>query len=122
MAFQAPRHAVRLGLIDHRHVIDLPVATEATDPAIHVRRVIVKNVIGRAMELHPFDRLSGFPTRPDRLELRIVLLHLRMAVHAGLGVRKIRVRRHFDEAVAITAIHPELRHVESCGNGTGWTG
>ena len=89
MAFQAPGHAVRLGVINHRHVIDRAVATETTDPAIHVRGVIVINVIGRAMELHPLDRLAGFPALPYRLELRIVLLHLGVAVHAGLRVRQI---------------------------------
>src|ERR1700737_1055067 len=35
-----------------------------------------------------------------------------MAVHAGLRVRQIRMRRDFDKAVAITAIHPELGHVD----------
>src|SRR5450755_4866331 len=92
MAFEAPRHAVRLGMIDDRHVIDLPMATRATDPAIHVRGVIVIHVIGRAMELHPLDRLSGFPTRPHRLKLRIVFLLLRMTRHTRLCVWKIRMR------------------------------
>ena len=112
MAFQAPRHAVRFGVINHRHVIDLAVATAATDPAIHVRGVIVKNVIGRAMNLHPLDRVTRFPARPHRLELRIIFLHLRVAIHAGLRVRHIRMRRDIDKAVAITAIHPELRDVK----------
>ena len=77
MAFQTPRHAVRLGVIDDRHVIDLAVATRAADPAIHMRRVIIKNVIGRAMKLHPLDRLARLPARPHRFELRIIFLHLR---------------------------------------------
>ena len=112
MAFEAPRHAVRLGVINHRHVIDLAVANRTTDPAIHVRGVIVKNVIRRAMNLHPLNRLSRFPTRPHRFELRIIFLHLRMAGHARLRVRHIRMRRDIHEAVAIAAIHPELRDVE----------
>ncbi len=111
MAFEAPGHAVRLGMIDDRHVIDLAVAARATDPAVHVRGVIVINVIGRAMELHPLDRLAGFPARPHRLQFRIVLLHLGMASHAGLGVGQIRMRGHVDKTVAITAIHSELRDV-----------
>ena len=34
-----------------------------------------------------------------------------MAVHTGLRVWDIRVRRDFDETVTITAIHPELSNV-----------
>ena len=63
------------------------------------------------MNLYPRHRLAGLPAVAHRLELRIVLLHLRVAVHADLRVGHVRVRRHFDEAVAITAIHPELRDV-----------
>ena len=37
MTFQTPGHAVRLRVINHRHVIDLAVATRAANPAIHVR-------------------------------------------------------------------------------------
>ena len=83
----------------------------AADAAIHVRRVIVENVVRRAMNLHPLDRLARLPARAHRLELRVILLHLLVAGHAGLRVRQIRMRRHVDEAVAITAIHPELLHV-----------
>src|SRR5947207_4318681 len=61
MAIQAPRHAVWLGDINHRHVIDCSVATETTDPAIHVRGVIVINVINRTIEPYPFDRLAALP-------------------------------------------------------------
>src|SRR4029450_8357150 len=45
MAIQAPRHAVGLGDVPLRHVIDRAVAAETADAAIHVRRVIVINVI-----------------------------------------------------------------------------
>src|SRR5260370_42325210 len=112
VTFQAPRHAVRFGMINYRHVVDGAVTTKTTDPAIDVRGVIVETVIGRAMQLPPFDRVSGFRTRPHRLELWIVLLHLAVAVHARLRIGQIRMRRHFDEAVAITAIHPELRDMD----------
>jgi hypothetical protein len=93
-------------------VIDLAMAARATDPAIHMRSVIVKNVIRRAMELDPFDGLPGLPAGADRFQFRIVLLDLLMARHAGLRVRQIRMRGDIDEAVAITAIHPELRDVD----------
>ena len=89
VAFQTPGHAVRFRMIDHRHVIDLAVTTETTDPAVNVRRVIVENVIGRAMNLHPLDRLAAFPTVTHGLELGIIFLHLGMAVHARLRVGQI---------------------------------
>ena len=64
------------------------------------------------MDLHPFHWLSGFPARANRLEFRILFLHLGVTRHASLGVREVRVRGHVHEAVAITAIHPELRDAQ----------
>jgi len=119
MAFEAPRHAMRFGLIDDRHLIDLTMAARAADPTIHVRGVIIINVIGRAMDLHPLNRQSGFPARPHRLKFRILFLHLRMTRHARLGVWKIRMRGHIDKTMAIAAIHPELRNVQIMRKG-GW--
>src|SRR5947207_6170364 len=37
MAIQAPRHAVGLGDVHHRHVIDWAVASEAADAPVYVR-------------------------------------------------------------------------------------
>ena len=112
MAFQAPCHAVRLGQIHRRHMINGAVATETTNAAIHVRRVIVINVIDGAIDPHPLHRVTRFPARPHRLQFRIIFLHLCMAIHAGLGVRHIRLGRHFHKAVAIPAIHSQLRDVD----------
>jgi len=122
MEFEAQRCAVWFGMINDPHLIDLPMAARATDAAIHVRGVIVISVIGRPMELHPLHRLSGFPTRPDRLEFRILFLHLGMTGHAGLRVWKIRMRGHIDETMAIATIHPELRDVQIMRerNGLDW--
>ncbi len=111
MTLQAPPHAVWFGLINHRHVIDGTVATETTDAPVHVRRVIVIDIIDRAMDPHPIDRLTCLPAHPHGLQLRVVLLHLRVAVHADLRVRHIRLRRDFHKAVTIPAIHSELRNV-----------
>lgn len=89
VTFQTPRHAVWLSLVNHRHMIDLAVTAEAANAAIHMRGVIVKNVIGRAMYLDPLDWLAYFPTRAYWLELRVVLLDLRVAIHTRLRVRQI---------------------------------
>ena len=111
MAIQAPRHAVGLGDVNHRHVIDWSVATETADAPVHVRRVVVINVIDRAIEPHPLDWLTVFPAFLHRLQLGIVFCHLRMAVHACRGVGHVRLRGHFHEAVTVPAIHPQLGHV-----------
>src|SRR5947209_766278 len=59
MALQTPSHAVRLGHIDHRHVIDLTVATEATDAAVHLRGVIVINISDGSMNPDTVVRGAG---------------------------------------------------------------
>ena len=115
MTFQAPCHAMRLSNRDGGHVIHVGVATEATDAPIHMGAVIIKNVIDRTMEPDPVDWFTGLPALPHRLELRIIFLNLRMTIHAGLRVRHVRMRRHLDKTVTITAIHPQLRHVNVVG-------
>ena len=112
MAFQAPRHAMRLGQIHRRHMIDRTVATETTDAAVHVSRVIVINVVDGAIDPYPLHRVTRFPARPHRLQFRIIFLHLCMAIHAGLGVRHIGLGRHFHKAVTVAAIHSQLRNVD----------
>lgn len=84
MAIQTPTHALWLVVIDDIHVIDVAVATHATHAAIHMHRVVKINVIRRVVNSHPRQRLAGFPSGFERGEFRIVLLDLRMAVHASL--------------------------------------
>src|SRR5260370_35250605 len=52
MAFQTPRHALRLRMIDDRHMVDLTVPAKTTEASVDVRDAIVRNIIGCAMELH----------------------------------------------------------------------
>jgi len=111
VAIQTPRHAVWLGDVNRRHVIHWTVAAEAADAPVHVCRVIVINVINRAIEPHPFDGLTALPAILHRLKLWIVLCHLRVAVHARLRVRHIGLRGDFYEAVTVATIHTELCHV-----------
>ena len=71
MAIEAPRHAVRLGRCEHRrHMIDRAVATETAYAPVHMRRVVVINVIDRAIEPHPLDGLPALPALLYRLQLR----------------------------------------------------
>ncbi len=112
VTLKAPRHAHRFRIINHGHVVDLAVAAGATDSAIHMRGVIIEDVIGQPVDPYPVDWSPVFPTLADRLEFRVVLLHLGVAVHAKLRVRNVRMRRDFNEAVAVTAIHSELADVD----------
>ena len=82
MAFKAPSHTVRFGMIDDWHLVDLAMAAEATNAAVYVRGMVVINVIRGPMELYPLDWLSTLPTRPDWFEFRILLLDLCVASHA----------------------------------------
>ena len=111
MAIQAPRHAVGLGDVNLRHVIDLAVATETADAPVHVRRVVVINVIDGAIKPHPLDWLTAFPALLHGLQFGIVFCHLRVAVHARRSVGHVRLRGHIHKAVTIPAIHPQLGHV-----------
>jgi hypothetical protein len=86
-------------------------APHAGNAAVHVHRVIEIDVVGGLMDLHPLDRLAAFPGIAHRLELRIILLHLRVAVHADLRGGHIGMGGHFHEGMAIPAIHPELGDV-----------
>lgn len=112
VALETPRHAVGLGMVNNRHMIDLPVAARATDSAVHVRCVIVINVVRRPMQVDPLDWLSRLPTLPDRFEFRVLLLHLRVTRHTGLGAGKIRMRGYVDKTMTISAVHPELRNMK----------
>src|SRR5438094_3264627 len=79
VAFQTPRHAMWLGVVNHRHVIDLAMTAVAADPAVYVGGMIVVDIIRGAMQLHPFNRFAGLPTCSHWLQLGIIFLHLRMA-------------------------------------------
>jgi hypothetical protein len=61
MAFQAPSHALGFCMIDNLHVVDLAVASDATDPAIHVNGVIEVNIIGSLVDSNPRNRIAAFP-------------------------------------------------------------
>ena len=108
MAIQAPAHGQRLVLINDIHVIDLPVATDAADPTVHMNPMVKIRKIRYLMYPNPMHGLPGLPTLLHGPELRIILLYLLMTIHAGLGGRYIRSRRHLYVRVTISAIHAQL--------------
>ena len=117
VAVEAPRHALRLVLVDNLHFIHRAVAAVATHATVHVHRMVEIGVVWNLVDADPVDGLAGFPALAHGGELRTVGLDLSVARHAGLGSRDIRVRSDFDEAVAVTAIHAELLNVNHVGEG-----
>ena len=111
VAIQTPRHAVGLRDVNRRHAVHRTVAAETADAPVHVRRVVIINVIDRAIKPHPLDWLTALPALLHRLQPGIVFCHLRVAVHACRSVRHVRLRGHLHEAVTVSAIHPQLGHV-----------
>ena len=61
VAFQAPTHAVRFGVIDDLHVVDVAVTGDTTHAPVHVNRVVEVHVVGSLVNPDPGNRLAGFP-------------------------------------------------------------
>jgi len=91
-------------LIHDIHMIDVAVTADTANASINVNRVIEVGEIGDLMDPHPVHGLSGFPALFNRPKLGIVLLHLLMAVHAGLSGGYVRGGGNLDVAVTIPAI------------------
>src|SRR6185436_16126813 len=56
VAFQAPAHGQRRGLLDGGLLIDAPVAGDAADALVHVDRVIEVDELGQLVDPVPLDR------------------------------------------------------------------
>jgi len=121
MAFEAPRHAMRLCQIHRRHMIDRTVATETTDAAIHVGRVIVINVIDGAIDPHPLHRVTVFQLARTGSSLDYLFAPA-YGNSCRSGCSAHWMGRHFHKAVTITAIHSQLRDVDVMRKGHGWIG
>ena len=61
MAFQAPTHAVWLGVVYYFHVIHMTVACHATDAPVHVNCMVEINIVGGLVNPDPGHRISSFP-------------------------------------------------------------
>ena len=112
MALQAPTHRERFLLVNSIHVVHLTVAAYAAYTAIDVHRMVEICKIGDLVDLQPANWLPALPALLHGGQLRIIGLHLRMAVHARLRRRDIRVGRNIHVGVTIPAIHTELGHMD----------
>jgi len=115
MAFQAEGHAERFGVINLIHLVNAPVTFHAADAAVDVNRVIKIRKIGNFMDLNPLDGLAGGGAFTNQRQARIVLEHLRMAIHASGRRGDIREPGFLHARMAIPAIHPELPGVHRVG-------
>lgn len=115
MAFQAERHAQRLGVIDLIHLVDASVAFDTTDSACDVDGVIEVDEVGHFMDLDPGDGFAAGGAFADQGESGIVFEDLVMTVHAGGTGGDIGEPGFFDACMAVAAIHAELAGV--CGVG-----
>lgn len=109
---------------DYSHFIDSPMAALATDPAIHVHGVVEVSVVGSLVNANPLDRRACGPAIPDGQQFWIAPFdngrclgeaEVGMAIHACLRGRHIRVTGDFYVAMAVTAIHAELVHMDFMG-------
>ena len=108
MAIQAKSHAKRLIMIDFLHLIDLAVAFDATNAAIHVHRMIEIDEIRSAMNLYPGNWLATGRAFANEGEARVVFEHLIMAIHTGAAGGNVRIPRLFNGVVAVAAIDAKL--------------
>jgi hypothetical protein len=108
VAIQTPAHSQRLMLIDRRHMIDLSVTTDAADAPIYMNCMIKISEIRYLVDPNPMHRLPGFPALLHGPKPWIIGQYLLVAIHAGLGGRYIRSRRHLYVRVTISAIHAQL--------------
>src|SRR5512145_2518409 len=102
MALEAKRHAQRLGMIYLHHLVDLTMAMNATDSAVHMDRMVEVNVIRNLMDLHPLNRLARGRTLANGREPRVFLEHLIVAIHAHLARRNIGIPTLLHRAVTVT--------------------
>src|SRR5206468_7398212 len=115
MAIEAEGHAERFGVINLIHLVDRAVALDATDAAIHVDRVVEKDIVRHLMDLDPGYRFARRRAFPDQFQPGTVLEHLVMAVHAGRSGRHVRIPRFLHRAVAVATIQAELVGVNRMG-------
>ena len=65
MALETPAHAVGFGMVDDFHVVDLTVASDATDTSVYVNRMVEVDVIRSFVNPDPGDGIAGFPGVAD---------------------------------------------------------
>jgi hypothetical protein len=99
-------------VVDYFHVVDVSMACDATDSAIHVDSVIKIDVVGSFMNSDPRNRIAGLPGFANSSKLGALGFNLRVAVHAGLSGRDIGMGGFFHSRMAVATVHSKLIHME----------
>ena len=76
-----PAHVEWLDHLNNLHGVDLAVTCNAVNACVDVWLVAKASVIGKVVDLDPFNRLTFFPCLVDLLNLRTLSLYQAMAVH-----------------------------------------
>lgn len=119
MALQTPSHRQLLVLMDDLHLVDTPMARNATDPRVQVGRMVEVDEFREVVNSHPADAASGLPAFMNRCQFRAGLVNgcqsghpliicRGMAIDAGGGRRDRRMGRFEDGVVAIPTVHLQL--------------
>src|SRR2546422_11163544 len=58
MAIEAESHAQRFGMVNLVHLVDLAMALDTTDAAVHVDGMVEIHVVGRLVNVDPGNRLA----------------------------------------------------------------
>jgi hypothetical protein len=119
VAVQAKRHVQRLYLLHFHHLVDSAVAADAADASRHVRLVIEKYEIGKAVNPHPLDRHAGGVAVAYFLQTWTLRLHASVAVHADFGGRYCRVAGLIYCVMTVVAVHAKVARMQfvTIGNG-----
>ena len=104
MTIQTPPHLERILLVNQRHLIDSAVARFAAHALLHVNTVIEIDEIRKIVNFHPRNGSVISIAGAHHFQFRAARPDLRMAVHAGLGRRDIRISRVFYRSMAVAAI------------------
>ncbi len=131
MAIDTPSHRLIFVLVDDFHLVDATVASDAGNASSDVGRVIEVDVVGKAVNANPVDRLAGSPAFMDGLEPpRFVAVcmdsrigrgtvrgHRTVAVDTSLSGRNGRVSRLVNRIMAVTAVHLQLAGMDRMTEG-----
>ncbi len=70
VTFQTPTHAVRFGMVNDFHMVDVAVTSHTTDATVDVDGMIEIDVIRCLMNSNPRHGVSAFPRLAHGTELR----------------------------------------------------
>ncbi len=108
MAIEAPGHAQGFLLSDNFKHSYVPMTARTANSRAQMSAMIEIRVIRELVNPDPPHGGFCLPAFSDHSQFLAVGLYQFMAIHAGLRWRDIRVRRNFNEVMAITAVKAKI--------------